>query len=148
MNKEITWTYWSASGVGFEYPGGILASQMLLATLLPIDRTAYIRLLDFKPKRTFTWSGSSLSRVKDRTLEMCTPKDLCTPEQLMQMKMPILTEIQVGSCWSVERDIYWNLLGAPQSAQKLLPGTWSNSFIAFCDSVRSSSIGFFLSSFP
>jgi len=45
------------------------------------------------------------------TKEICTPRDLCCPEQSRQIKDPKDKDAQVG-------------FGAEQSQQALLPGSW------------------------
>lgn len=59
-------------------------------------------------------SLSQLSKYTDRTLDMCTPRLLCTPEHAIHMKTPIFTDAHCGSL-------------ASQSAQVRFSGS-SSSF--------------------
>jgi hypothetical protein len=63
---------------------GSRASQKTLARRFPILWTKA------------TCSGSQVSKVVDRTFEVSTPKDRCTPLQLRQTKTPRFTDAHVG----------------------------------------------------
>ena len=74
------------------------------------------------PHTPKTCSGVHVSSVAERTLEMCTPSDLCTPEHLMHTKRPRLTDAHVGP-------------RSPQSAQNRLSGSLS-ALASTCGWVR------------